>query len=207
VALLAAAVYATITYVNTMKRVREYSALLVEVDYLRRQNAVLGELEGELRQLIDYQEQMLRLAGIRPGMGLDQGADDVSEGEPVGSPALRWPAEGDVITTFKTSHPGVDIGTGRRRAVVAAAAGVVVAADRDPDLGPRLVLAHNDTLQTVYANNELILAAVGDTVEAGQAIALVGSGFEGAAPHLHFEILEHGQPVDPQEYIPDLFAN
>ena len=151
---------------------------------------------------------MLRLAGIRPGIGLEAEHEDPEEGDSsLSRLVLRWPVEGEIISEFKKPHLGVDIGVGKRRPVVAAADGVILVADRDSALGPRLVIAHNDTLQTLYANNELILAAVGDTVEAGQAIALVGSGFEGEAPHLHFQVLEHGQPVDPQDYIPDLFTN
>lgn len=207
---LAAAIYATVTYVVSMKRIMEYEDLVVEVTYLRDQNRTLGQLDGELRELLDYQEQVLALAGIRMGLGGGEEGDPPSwgpEGETPRILLLRWPVDGDVITPFKESHLGVDIETGRRRAVMAAADGVVVSTDRDPELGPRLVVVHNDTLQTVYANNELILAAVGDSVEAGQAIALVGSGFEGEVPHLHFEVLEKGRPVNPQEVIAETFAH
>jgi len=207
---LGASIYAAVTYVVSIKRITDYENLVVEVGYLREQNRTLGQLDGELRELLDYQEQLLALAGIRLGLGAGEEGDLPSwggEGEPSRILFLRWPVEGDVITSFKETHPGVDIGTGRRRAVTAAADGVVASTDRDPELGPRLVVVHNDTLQTVYANNELILAAVGDSVEAGQAIALVGSGFEGEVPHLHFEVLEKGRPVNPQEVIAETFAH
>jgi len=201
--------YASVTYLVSIKRIRDYERLVVQVAYLRDQNRTLGELEGELRELLDYQEQMLSLAGIRLGLGGGEEGEVPSWGgdEAARILFLRWPVEGDVISPFKDSHPGVDIGAGRRRAVMAAADGVVVSTDRDPLLGPRLVIAHNDSLQTVYANNELILAAVGDTVEAGQAIALVGSGFEGDVPHLHFEVHENGRPVNPQEVIAETFTH
>ena len=58
---------------------------------------------------------------------------------------------------------------------------------------------------TVYANTELNLVEAGDTVEAGQVIALVGAGFEGEEPHLHFEVLKYGDPVSPRDFYPDLF--
>jgi len=208
---LGAMTYATYTYLVSMKRITEYERLVVEVAYLRDQNRTLGQLDGELRELLDYQEQVLSLAGIRMGLAAGEEGDPPSWGAEGETPSrillLSWPVEGDVITPFKETHPGVDIETGRRRAVTAAADGVVASTDRDPELGPRLVVVHSDSLQTVYANNELILAAVGDTVEAGQAIALVGSGFEGEVPHLHFEVLEKGRPVNPQEVIADTFAH
>lgn len=209
---LVAASYATYSYIVATQRIKRYERLVVEVEYLREQNRTLGELEGELRELLDYQEQMLSLAGIRLGLGVGAGEDGElpgGNGEPGPEEFLflRWPVDGDVITSFKETHPGVDIGTGRRRAVTAAADGVVVSADRDPLLGPRLVIVHNDSLQTVYANNELLLTAVGDSVEAGQAIALVGSGFEGEVPHLHFEVLQGGRPVNPQEVIAETYSH
>ena len=43
---------------------------------------------------------------------------------------------------------------------------------------------------------------VGDTVKAGEAIALVGNtGEKTTGPHLHFEIWNRGRSLDPSKYI------
>lgn len=205
---ITAVVYATRTYLDTMSRLNEYSNLVVEVDHLRKQNLVLQELELELRELKEFQRKMLRLAGIKPALSDLRSAltaPEEEEGLFASSGLLLWPVEGDVLQEFGPQHPGMDLAASKKTTVAAAGGGVVTHADRDSVLGPRLVLAHDDSLTTVYANNELLVVAVGDTVRAGDVIALSGTGFEGKTPHLHFEVRVHDVPVNPQTHIPDLF--
>ena len=214
-AFLALEVLAVVTYVKTVERLKDYSALMVEVDYLRSQNEKLKELDVELRDLLGFQQKMLQLAGIEPALRRDSEVGDNhygldvldSLGSGIGPKLVFWPVEGETVRGYDALHPGVDVGTARRRTVLAAAGGHVLGAGEDEIWGHRLVIRHNDSLQTVYANNELNLVETGDSVEAGQVIALVGAGFEGSEPHLHFEVLKHGEPVSPREYFPDLFAN
>jgi murein DD-endopeptidase MepM/ murein hydrolase activator NlpD len=99
----------------------------------------------------------------------------------------------------------MDLSAPRRRIVVAAGEGVVIGRVEVRGLGPQLVLQHGDSLQTVYANAEMFLVDVGDRVRAGQVIALVGQGHEGLQPHLHFQVLRGGRPVDPRDWVPELF--
>ena len=58
----------------------------------------------------------------------------------------------------------------------------------------------------VYANRtEMPTVAAGDTVTAGQTIGAVGDTAlleVGSAPHLHFEVLKNGDPVNPIDYLP-----
>ena len=54
---------------------------------------------------------------------------------------------------------------------------------------------------TRYAHCRSALVQRGDTVSMGQAIATVGSSGLATAPHLHFEVLVNGKPVDPINFI------
>jgi len=53
----------------------------------------------------------------------------------------------------------------------------------------------------MYGHASRILAEVGDTVQAGEVIALSGSTGRSTAPHLHFEVLHEGQPIDPRSLV------
>jgi murein DD-endopeptidase MepM/ murein hydrolase activator NlpD len=55
---------------------------------------------------------------------------------------------------------------------------------------------------SVYKHNSSLLKKEGETVKAGEAIALVGSSGENSTgPHLHFELWHNGNPVNPADYI------
>ncbi len=212
IGLLGAAVVAVVTYAQAMRRLHAYSALAVEVETLRRQNQAVKELESELKDLRALQQQMLHLAGIRPALGTDgsisselPGMGRALDGD--SSMLVFWPVEGEIVRDYDRAHPAVDIAAPRKRAVMAAGSGVVAEATRDKRLGLRIVIAHGDSLMTVYASNEVNLVAPGDSVEAGQVIALVGVCAESAVPHLHFEVRRGSSPMRPRDAIPDLFPD
>jgi len=208
-AVLVVETVAVVSYINAIQRIRTYTQVLVEVQDLRRQNAQLMELDTELRDLLAYQQKMLRLAGIETALRKDpRGGDNFLEGEEPDSAGafvdFLLPVMGGPVRWFDESHPGVDLEAGLKWAVVAVSDGVVTETRSDPKMGFRMTVAHNDSLETVYANNHGLLVAVGDSVSTGQAIALVGSGFENDTPHLHFEVWVKGKPVSPEGYLPGL---
>jgi murein DD-endopeptidase MepM/ murein hydrolase activator NlpD len=95
------------------------------------------------------------------------------------------------------AHPGLDIAVPTDSYIRAAGAGVVVEVRDDPVYGRFVSLDHGEGYRTVYAHASVALVEVGQKVRRNELIALSGSTGRSTAPHLHFEILHNGEPVDP----------
>lgn len=96
-------------------------------------------------------------------------------------------------------HPGVDIAVPRGTAIRAAGGGRVDDAGFDPEYGLFVLIDHPDGYRSMYGHASRILVAAGDSVSAGQVIALSGSTGRSTAPHLHFEKRRGDLLVDPRE--------
>jgi murein DD-endopeptidase MepM/ murein hydrolase activator NlpD len=105
-------------------------------------------------------------------------------------------------------HRGVDLAAPRGTPVLAPAAGrVAMAAEswgEDGRYGRTVLVDHGEGYQTVYTHLDAILVAEGDQVEAGSTLGRVGTSGWVTGPHLHFEVLRDGEPVDPASVIPTL---
>jgi murein DD-endopeptidase MepM/ murein hydrolase activator NlpD len=119
---------------------------------------------------------------------------DVTAAAPVSS-KFGW--RRDPLTGEATFHNGVDIAVAYGRDVKAAAGGVVSFAGVQHGYGNTLVIDHEDGRQTRYAHLSQELVRVGDVVREGQIVAKSGNSGRSTGPHLHFEMLVNGRPVDP----------
>jgi murein DD-endopeptidase MepM/ murein hydrolase activator NlpD len=124
--------------------------------------------------------------------------------------ALRWPLANVaqfVGSPFGArggrSHEGIDLPAPTGTPVLAAAGGdVVYAGDGIRGYGNLVVLQHPGDMLTVYAHNSALFVAQGQTVRAGERIALVGQTGHATGPHLHFEVRQGQIPRDPMPYLP-----
>ena len=100
------------------------------------------------------------------------------------------------------SHNGIDIGVPVGTRVVAPANGVVMVAGWAGECGIKIQINHGGGWDTRYCHNSQALVRVGQSVKAGEAIALSGNtgGFS-TGPHLHFEIRKDGNPLDPLKFV------
>lgn len=98
-------------------------------------------------------------------------------------------------------HTGVDIGGNYGASIVAANNGTVISAGWRSGYGYCVIIDHGvldgKTITSLYAHCSKINVKAGQTVEKGQIIANVGSTGLSTGPHLHFEIRENGEPVNP----------
>jgi len=107
---------------------------------------------------------------------------------------------GKVISPYgrgRGRHSGIDIKTRAKDTIRSAFNGVVRMAKPYAAYGNLIVVRHNFGLETLYSHNFKNLVQSGDTVKAGQPIALVGRTGRATTDHLHFETRVNGQHFNP----------
>lgn len=133
-------------------------------------------------------------------------------------PEFIMPVEGEIMREYAkenliysqtldewVTHLGIDIKADKTSVVKAAAPGKVTAIKNDPRYGLTVVVEHTKGFKTVYSN--LLTAeyvSIGQEVQSGQTLGTVGNTatFEILDEyHLHFEILENDENVDPNLYL------
>jgi LysM repeat protein len=113
-------------------------------------------------------------------------------------PGLLWPtATKHIAQYFKWGHTGIDIDNRARPPVYAAAAGTVEYTGWLGGYGNLIIVNHGSGLRTYYAHLDKFYVSEGQTVTKGAAIAKMGSTGRSTGPHLHFEVRQHGRPVNP----------
>ena len=100
-------------------------------------------------------------------------------------------------------HEGLDIVAPRGSPISASASGVVSFAGRRSGYGNVIEIDHGYGVKTRYAHMSAIEARVGQRVTRGDLIGRVGNTGLSSAPHLHYEVLVHGEPQNPALYILD----
>ena len=116
----------------------------------------------------------------------------------------QWPTRGKIVYRFrsKSGKKGLGIAGKPGQRIVAAATGrVVYSGSGLRGYGRLIIIKHNDTYLSAYANNKKILVKEQQKVKLGQPIADMGSNGANKAI-LHFEIRKNGKPVNPVRYLP-----
>ena len=98
-------------------------------------------------------------------------------------------------------HEGMDIATRYGSSIQAMGDGLVTFSGDKAGYGLMVEITHDSALVTRYAHTSGALVKVGDRVQKGQAVALVGTSGRSTGPHLHFELLRDGNPVNPLRYL------
>lgn len=102
-------------------------------------------------------------------------------------------------------HYGVDFGGGALLAIYAPAPGRVVFAGPMDIRGNATFIDHGWGVYTAYYHQEEIQVQVGDLVEPGQVIGIVGKSGRVSGPHLHWEVWVNGVPVEPIDWLARVF--
>lgn len=98
-------------------------------------------------------------------------------------------------------HEGIDIAAPHGSAVRSSAKGIVIFSGYKTGYGYLVTIDHGYGFVTRYAHNSKLLVREGDYVQRGEKIALVGSTGHSTGPHLHYEVLLNGVPVNPLNFM------
>jgi murein DD-endopeptidase MepM/ murein hydrolase activator NlpD len=120
-----------------------------------------------------------------------------------------WPTHGEITTYFgevgpysPRGHSGLDVAAPEGTPVVAIDDGEVLKAYWNGDgYGGLVIIGHPSGYETWYGHLERFDVEHGEQVRRGQRIALMGSTGFSTGPHLHFEVRQDGQLVDPLEFL------
>ena len=114
------------------------------------------------------------------------------------------PLEGIITNNFdpKEDHFGIDIVSQENEPIKALADGIVIMASWTLDGGYVLVIQHSGNLISIYKHNSELLKSVGNFVESGEIVSIIGNTGElTSGPHLHFELWFKEQAVNPEDYV------
>lgn len=185
-----------------------------EVAVMSRDRERVGALVQRLETIEAQYDNIRRMFGataidqpsdvwLPPAIG---GRSTRSAAEPrLAGPSLpaAWPlTERGFVTQgvhegFEGGHPGLDIAVPSDSYIRAAGGGRVSDVGEDAIYGRFVVIDHGGGYTTLYGHASATLVTLGQQVRERQVVALSGSTGRSTAPHLHFEVLLEGEPVDP----------
>jgi len=158
-------------------------------------------LDNLTRQIKDRERQLSVLESLISTRNLNR--QIVPDGRPVaqGWISSYFGERTDPFNGRNAYHKGIDFAGPAGAEVVAVASGVVTYAKDRFGYGKTVEINHGNGYVTRYAHNQKTLVSPGDTVQKGQAIALIGSTGRSTGPHVHFEVLRNGRAVDPMSFV------
>ncbi len=170
------------------RRALEFRSMLDNL--VRRANLLAGSYTDAVDSLESHTDRLSRTPSIRPiltGDGWYTSAFSTSRVHPI----------------FKEARPheGIDISAPIGTPIHVAANGRVERVRDQPGYGKTVTIDHGYGVRTFYAHISKVVVRVGEWVERGDKIAEVGRTGIATAPHLHYEVLVNGRPVNPDRYI------
>ena len=149
-----------------------------------------NQLEREVRRINDHlRSDMLRLASIPRGLPVSGYVTD-------GFGMRRNPFNGE----GREVHEGLDIAVDFGTPVTATADGLVIYAAPHAGYGNLVIVYHSNGITTRYGHLSRISAEAGQRVRRGDQVGNAGSTGRSTGPHVHYEIRENDQSVDPLRY-------
>lgn len=119
--------------------------------------------------------------------------------------SMAVPSRGSISSSFGQRwgrmHEGIDIAADTGSPIYAAMDGKVVFSGWMNGYGKMIKIKHSNNIETIYGHCSSLRVTTGATIKKGQLIGNVGSTGNSTGPHLHFEVIVNGKPVNPYPYI------
>lgn len=120
-----------------------------------------------------------------------------------------WPTDGYVSSGFgyrsypdAEFHPGLDVVNDYGAPIYATASGIVSSSGWDDGgYGYVVRIDHGNGFETMYAHCSSVLVSAAQAVKKGQEVALIGTTGFATGPHVHYEVIRYGTPIDPSPYL------
>ncbi|MCL2513066.1 MAG: peptidoglycan DD-metalloendopeptidase family protein [Oscillospiraceae bacterium] len=187
---------------NRADEQRKLDEVKERLDEIKNDTAMYEKLKDK------YEDQQDELAARMDEIVNDRAS--LGDGSTAGS--LRWPlspASNTAVssgyrTAKRPNHSGLDLiynGGSEGKPIVAAASGKVIVASWQGGYGNCIIIDHGKGTTTLYGHCSRLDKKVGDSVERGEQIALVGNTGYSFGSHLHFEVRINGERKNPQNYV------
>lgn len=199
---------------------KQIAAQRNEIKKLKRDEKRLAQLVERLAQAALQKPRLSRKLTLKPGSGSENiepnsqktiASNNTLPSEEVTGihfsalkGKLRLPVRGDVTNRFGSnredsgvSWKGLFIRAEEGAEVKSVAGGRVVFADWLRGFGNLIIVDHGDGYMSLYGNNQSILKQAGDTVRAGDSLALVGNTGGNASNGVYYELRRQSKPFDP----------
>lgn len=176
-------------------------------DQIEEQTAVIAELEKKAQAQIQAPPVQ-----SKPTTDTSDNSNS-SSNQNTSSTGFVWPVPASRTITSEYGyryhpssgryhfHSGIDIAASTGSSILAVSGGVVTSAGWNTSMGNYVMISHGNGLVTIYMHASVLCVSSGQTVSAGQQIALVGSTGDSTGPHLHFSVRLNGSYVSPWNYL------
>ncbi|MFH8462963.1 M23 family metallopeptidase [Streptomyces sp. NPDC017991] len=175
-------------------------------DAVVKAGRVPGDAEAYIKEVKSLSSRYESVDRESSGGAVNQVPGAVLAG-PVGDLTVTSPfgSREHPLTGVTKLHTGVDFASPQGAQVSAASKGQVVFAAMTKAYGNRVVIDHGTIdgkrLETTYSHLLALQVSVGQTVDAGTPVGLVGSTGLSTGPHLHFEVVLDGYYTDPLPWL------
>lgn len=196
---------------DTKNKLAQLQAAAAEAE--RRQKEAAAAAEAA-KQAAAKQAAAQAAAAKKSSSSSSSGSSSSSAGSSVvsGNGTFTHPCPGGYISSgfgyrtqpiagASTNHKGIDFAAATGTPIYAAASGTVVSAGYAGNAGNLLVINHGGGLATYYMHCSKIYVSAGQSVTKGQNVAAVGTTGNSTGPHLHFQVMLNGTPVNPANYL------